>query len=110
MLETRECEVCKRVKEVGVACYPYGAISFAYCMECLRHNAHPKWALEETMLECGGSDHTYEGFGEDNYFFENGEYHPAKEIVVTKEQADKFWNDFYKAAEAAGPMEADPFE
>ncbi len=98
---TMDCEVCQRVRECGVACYPYGTISIRYCVECLRNNAHPRWMLEETMLEAGGIDKMFEGFGEDNYFFspEDGQYHQAKEIQVTKEQSDKFWSEFYKACE-----------
>ncbi len=53
---TMDCESCGRVRECGVACYPYGPISIRYCVECLRNNAHPKWLLEESMLEAGGMD------------------------------------------------------
>ena len=98
-MELRRCEACGREREVGVACYPYGAISFAYCIECLQNNAHPRWALEGTVLECQGWDGVYEGFGEDNYWYEprDGKYHQAKEIVVTKEDVDKFWKEFEAA-------------
>ena len=101
-----DCEACSRVRDCGVASYPYGAIGFRYCSECLKNNAHPRWALEETMLECGGLDRMFEGFGEDNYFFnpEDSQYHQAKEIKVTKEDSAKMWDDYYKACEKAGPL------
>lgn len=104
---TTECDVCRRVRECGVACYPYGPISIAYCVECIRQRAYPYWLLEGTILQCGGRDKMYEGWGDGDYFFKDGEYHSANEIQVTKEQCDKFWDGFQKACDKLPPLTND---
>lgn len=35
------CDVCGEREEVGVAFVPGVSMSIAYCIECLRANAHP---------------------------------------------------------------------
>jgi hypothetical protein len=105
-----KCDVCQRERQVAVASYPYGAISFAYCIECLQHSAYPKWALEATLLEVGGWDQIFDGFGEDNYYFENGEYYQAKMIPMTKERIDTFWKGFQEACDRVGVTDSESEE
>lgn len=104
---TMDCEVCQRIREVGVACYPYGPISIRYCVECLRQNAHPRWLLEETILECGGRDKMVDGWGEGDYFFEteDSQYRPASEIKVTKDDVDRFWRAMEETRREIRPEE-----
>jgi len=51
------------------------------------------------MIECGGLDKMFDGFGEDNYYFDSTDetYHQAKDIVLTEEDIDKFWDDYQEA-------------
>lgn len=39
------CDVCGRPAK-GVACSSTGAVSYAYCEECLEHNAEPEGEFE----------------------------------------------------------------
>ncbi len=41
-MEKRECEICNRMKEVQVVSSSLGAMSMAYCSDCLLNNAEPK--------------------------------------------------------------------
>lgn len=42
----RDCEACKRARQVVVVASPFGPMSFALCHECLSHIAMPEWMLE----------------------------------------------------------------
>ena len=76
----RVCEVCDRDKPIaGVAASPLGAVSLAYCEECLERDAHPKWLIECSVEVNDGWDNTADWVQKLNYF-ENGEYRSAKEL------------------------------
>lgn len=47
------CDVCKRDRETHVASSTTGAISFAFCNECLQNNAEPEWTLEYLYSDVG---------------------------------------------------------
>jgi hypothetical protein len=51
--EVRKCDVCRREREVGVASSTLGAVSFAFCKECLEHRAEPAGMFEFTLEEVG---------------------------------------------------------
>ena len=48
-----KCAVCGKEGEVFVACSTCGAISFAYCEDCLNIGAEPYGALVE-YISCAG--------------------------------------------------------
>ena len=48
-----KCAVCGKEGEVFVACSACGAISFAYCEDCLNTGAEPYGALVE-YISCAG--------------------------------------------------------
>lgn len=47
------CDVCGRGDVVGVASSCLGAISFAFCGECLQQRAEPAFMLEYIHHDCG---------------------------------------------------------
>jgi hypothetical protein len=51
--EFRTCEVCHRKRNVGVACSTLGAVSCAFCRECLEQRAEAEWMFEFTLEEVG---------------------------------------------------------
>jgi hypothetical protein len=82
--EVRECECCKNVRAVWVASSSLGAVSHAYCMECLRKKAEPFGMLYMTYEICGGQ--VADWFWELVTYFD-GEYKTARELEgVIKEQ------------------------
>ena len=48
-----KCDVCGKEGEVFVASSAYGAISFAYCDDCLRNGREPYWAIV-LYIACAG--------------------------------------------------------
>lgn len=50
----RACDCCRRNEPVGVASSAMGAISFAFCGECLIQNAEPEMMFEFTAWVTGG--------------------------------------------------------
>jgi len=52
------CNVCDKEPAVVVACSQLGAISFAYGRTCLDAHAEPYSLLVDTVVECGGRQHT----------------------------------------------------
>lgn len=56
------CEVCDKNESVGVACVPGIPYSAAYCIECLKANAHP-WHILVAQAACvGGMEFLHEDF------------------------------------------------
>ena len=49
----RKCAVCGKEGEVFIACSACGAISFAYCEDCLRAGAEPYDELV-SYISCAG--------------------------------------------------------
>lgn len=50
------CDVCKENEAVGVASSPFGAISSAYCGECLRAKREEYWILVGGLAGCRSMD------------------------------------------------------
>lgn len=48
-----KCDVCGKESEVFVASSAYGAISFAYCEDCLQSGREPYWAVV-SYISCAG--------------------------------------------------------
>jgi len=70
------CDCCHKNPMVSVNSSGYGAISFAWCAECLTHQTHPEpeWILAYLYYEVG--DHG-EGLVADEYLpgtFKDGRY------------------------------------
>ena len=55
--EVRECEVCGQIKPVQVCSSTLGAVSFAYCKDCLEAGLEPYGMLLAYMAAC---DLTYD--------------------------------------------------
>jgi len=72
-----DCDVCGRPAK-GVAGSVLGAISFAYCQECLIHNADVKSLIEFTLNDCGGE---VAEWVKDMTYYENGEYRSVRELL-----------------------------
>lgn len=54
--ETKLCDVCQKNPIIGVCCVPSVPFSAGYCVECLKHNAHP-WGILLANTWClGGLD------------------------------------------------------
>jgi len=86
------CQVCDMNEAKGVACSGLGAVSFAYCQECLDRGAEP-----EGMFAC-----TAEMCGTDVADF-------VKDMATFKDGAYVSWGDWIasdagKAALAAGEL------
>lgn len=64
------CDVCGKTA-FSVCSSALGAISFAYCKECLRQNAEPLVAFETTAWTCGNE---VAEFVRHMSTFVNGEY------------------------------------
>ena len=47
------CEVCGKEGDVFVASSSYGAMSFAYCEDCLLSGREPYWAIV-SYIACAG--------------------------------------------------------
>ena len=54
-----KCDVCGKEAETFVACSTCGAISFAYCSECLDNGIEPYDALVGMGLYCDEIDETF---------------------------------------------------
>ena len=54
------CEVCNKNESVGVAAMPGVPMSFAYCLECLKADAHPYFAVVANTACIGGLSHAGE--------------------------------------------------
>ena len=48
-----KCDVCGKEGEVFVASSAYGAVSFAYCDDCLLIGREPYWAIV-SYIACAG--------------------------------------------------------
>lgn len=48
-----KCDVCSKEDEVFVGASTMGAISFAYCKECLQKGLEPYWAMV-SYIACAG--------------------------------------------------------
>ena len=48
-MEKRKCDICGRIGEVQVVSSALGAVSFAYCSDCLLNNAEPKNLIQGTI-------------------------------------------------------------
>lgn len=84
------CECCRRHGIVGVASSGYGAVSFGWCMQCLRHPTHPEpeWVLAYLYYDVG--DHG-DGLVADELLpgtFRDGRY------WTWREWADRFAKEF----------------
>lgn len=55
-----QCEVCRKNESVGVASVPGMPVSAAYCLECLKANAHPYELVVFNTATCGGLDNMVE--------------------------------------------------
>lgn len=51
-----QCSVCGWQGAVGTACSSLGAVSFAFCKDCLASGAEPFAMLAYTVAVCGGLD------------------------------------------------------
>lgn len=51
--DVRKCEVCGEIKPVQVCSSMLGAVSFAYCKDCLEAGLEPYGALIGFMSACG---------------------------------------------------------
>lgn len=60
------CEVCGRNRSVAVAASSYGAMSFAFCSDCLMSQLEPYWAVV-AYISCAGRfpDDINEAYRED---------------------------------------------
>ena len=56
------CDVCEKNEMVGMACVPGIPYTAAYCIECLKANAHPWKVLVVKVAEEGGLDKVHPGF------------------------------------------------
>lgn len=56
------CQVCGEHEAVGVACSAIGALSIAYCQECLQSHREPYWALVASLYAISGMDDAAEWF------------------------------------------------
>lgn len=52
-LDMPVCEVCGKNRSSTIAASAYGAISFAYCEECLQKGMEPYWAVV-AYISCAG--------------------------------------------------------
>lgn len=50
------CDVCGEREAIGVACSSTGAVSFAYCIECLRSKREPYGALIASLFGMSNMD------------------------------------------------------
>lgn len=50
------CETCNERESIGVAAMPGVPMSFAYCLACLKANAHPYWAVVANTACVGSLD------------------------------------------------------
>ena len=48
------CNVCEEHEALGVASSALGAVSFAYCRECLEHNADVYGMIQFSFEDCQG--------------------------------------------------------
>lgn len=90
-----ECNVCGK-PAVGVASSALGAISFAFCVDCLKQPAEPIYMFETTAWTCGNNVH--EGVRA-MYTFVDGEYISwdnwfAKYGDETIERLDKDYQEY----------------
>ena len=53
MKQNMKCDVCGKESETFVACSAYGAISYAYCKECLANGREPYNAIV-AYISCAG--------------------------------------------------------
>jgi hypothetical protein len=57
-----KCNVCNEREAVGVACSATGAVSFAYCQECLQSNREPYGAVVASLFGMSGMDEVAEWY------------------------------------------------
>ena len=57
-----KCDVCGEVEEVVVCCSATGAVSFAYCSECLQSGREPYFALAARLIGIASIDNVAEWF------------------------------------------------
>jgi len=56
------CDVCGKAEAVGVACSATGAVSFAYCVECLKTGREPYGALVASLFGMSSMDDVAEWY------------------------------------------------
>jgi hypothetical protein len=58
------CQVCDKNLAVGVACVPGVPYSAAYCLDCLKADAHPLFIVIANTACCGGLEYCHDGWRE----------------------------------------------
>lgn len=79
------CDVCNRSSTDGGGVFSssLGAVSFAYCRECLSRGAEPLWMWHTTLFACGGPDDIRRDLKEQASSWINGTYVDWKGIVAS---------------------------
>jgi hypothetical protein len=82
------CDVCNKQGIRGVASSILGAISFAYCEECLIRGAEPLSMWHNTIDICGGPDEVADDYKAVAVAFKDGHYLNWHGILACYEPLD----------------------
>lgn len=98
------CQVCGKNAALGVASSGLGAVSVAYCRECLDHCAQPDWLVEFTLAQCGSWSDVREDIKEVLSVYRDGDYKLAVDVYTdeqVKELTEEFDRDVAEYAQGA---------
>ena len=81
------CNVCERQPAVGVASSTLGAMSLAYCQQCLIENADATFMLAGNIYSIGPNPNDYAEWFWSSKTFYDGRYITAREYfdIVTQD-------------------------
>lgn len=91
----RVCDVCLSHPPIGVACSQLGAVSFAYCRECLDNNAEPKSMCRSLLLTVSDIEEIHPEYRGIKYF-EDGEYRTLETLLLEKRREEIEENRIFK--------------